>query len=104
MYPALYPGEMFFANGLDRTPTRGAVMVFHFPERRQQLFDKRVIGLPGDVMRTNGKSVFLNDWEILGVSSGNTPTRSRPAKNTAASWRSSTSAISRTSSSTTKSP
>ena len=64
MYPAIRPGDLLYANGLDKTPARGAVMVFHFPERREQLFDKRVIGLPGDVVRTKGKAVLVNDWEI----------------------------------------
>lgn len=64
MYPTLKVGVMLFANGLDRTPVRGAVMVFRSPERREQLFDKRVIGLPGDVVRTKGKTVLVNDWEI----------------------------------------
>ncbi len=64
MYPAIEHGELLYANGLDKTPARGAVMVFRFPERREQLFDKRVIGLPGDVVRTKGRAVFVNDWEI----------------------------------------
>jgi signal peptidase I len=64
MYPAMSPGDFFYANGLDKTPVRGAVMVFHFPERKAQLFDKRVIGLPGDVVRTKDNSVFVNDWEL----------------------------------------
>ncbi len=70
MYPAVLPGDLLFANGLDTAPARGAVMVFRYPEHRNQVFDKRVIGLPGDTVRTNGATVFVNDWEIPRCSVG----------------------------------
>src|SRR5438105_3089860 len=52
MYPAIPTGDHFTVNRLDRTPARGAVVVFHYPEHPSQDFDKRVIGLPNDVIST----------------------------------------------------
>ena len=64
MYPAIGPGQHFSFNRLDKTPVRGAAMVFHYPERPDQDFDKRVIGLPGDTIATTTDSVSINGWTI----------------------------------------
>ena len=64
MYPAHEVGDTFFANGFERTPVRGQVFVFEFPERRDQLFDKRVVGLPGETVTTKGRAVLIDGWEI----------------------------------------
>ena len=42
------------------SPQRGDVMVF-FPPGRRSAFIKRVVGLPGDVVRYEGKRLFVND-------------------------------------------
>jgi signal peptidase I len=45
---------------LFRTPDRGDVIVFHFPLDTTRDFIKRVIGLPGDVIKTDMTHVWVN--------------------------------------------
>ncbi len=40
---------------------RGQVVVFRFPENRDVFYIKRLIGLPGDRIRTEGTSLYIND-------------------------------------------
>ncbi len=41
-------------------PQRGDVVVFRYPENRDVFFIKRLIGLPGDVIKTKGMSLTVN--------------------------------------------
>ncbi len=41
-------------------PERGDVIVFRYPENRDVFFIKRLIGLPGDVIKTKGMSLTVN--------------------------------------------
>ncbi|MYL24505.1 signal peptidase I [Vreelandella massiliensis] len=41
-------------------PERGDVMVFRFPEEPAINFIKRVVGLPGDLIRYEGKQLYVN--------------------------------------------
>ncbi|WP_346798714.1 signal peptidase I [Halomonas sp. Bachu 37] len=45
-------------------PERGDVMVFRFPEEPSVNFIKRVIGLPGDRIRYEGKQLYVNDEAV----------------------------------------
>ena len=42
------------------TPQRGDVMVFKYPENPSINFIKRVVGIPGDVIRYRDKKLFIN--------------------------------------------
>lgn len=64
MYPGSRSGDTFTVNRFDKTPVRGAVMVFKYPEHMEQEFDKRVIGLPGDTITVRKNAVFIGAWEI----------------------------------------
>lgn len=64
MWPTFELGAHVTANRLDKTPTRGQVVVFEFPERREQLFFKRVVGMPGDVVETKNDVLVVNGWEV----------------------------------------
>lgn len=48
-------------------PERGDVMVFEFPKNRKIFYIKRVIGLPGDLVKYQGKKLTVNDEEIMQV-------------------------------------
>ncbi len=43
-----------------KSPERGDIIVFVFPEDTEKDFIKRVIGLPGDVIEVRQKTVYLN--------------------------------------------
>lgn len=45
-------------------PERGDVMVFRFPEDPSINFIKRVVGLPGDIIRYEGKQLYINNERI----------------------------------------
>lgn len=79
MVPNIYIGDMLFVNkyiyGLRppftklhffrfKEPTRGEVVIFMYPENPSQDFVKRVIGLPGDRIKLQGKRVFVNGVEV----------------------------------------
>ncbi len=79
MVPNIYIGDMLFVNkyiyGLRppftkwhffrfKEPTRGEVVVFIYPENPSQDFVKRVIGLPGDTVKLEGRRIWVNGTEI----------------------------------------
>ncbi|MBX3018596.1 MAG: signal peptidase I [Bdellovibrionaceae bacterium] len=47
-----------------RAPARGDVIVFHYPENPEVFYVKRVIGLPGDRIRVDGRRLFINEKEV----------------------------------------
>ena len=44
-------------------PERGDVVVFKFPEKPSISYIKRVVGLPGDVIRYQNKKLYINGEE-----------------------------------------
>lgn len=53
--PPLPPGRLF-----GRNPKRGEVVLFRLPRDRQQVWVKRVIGLPGDQVQVRNGAIFVN--------------------------------------------
>ena len=47
------------------SPERGDVVVFEYPRDNVYKYVKRCIGLPGDKVRINNRTVFVNDKEHL---------------------------------------
>lgn len=45
-------------------PTRGDVVVFLYPEDENKDFIKRVVGLPGDRVKTEGDSLYINGEKV----------------------------------------
>ncbi len=82
MVPSIYIGDMLFVNkyiyGLrppfttyhffkQKDPTRGEVVIFIYPKDTKYDFVKRVIGLPGDKIKLDGRRIFVNEKEITRV-------------------------------------
>ncbi|XEC97084.1 signal peptidase I [Paenibacillus tarimensis] len=66
MQPNFETGERVIVNKIIydiRQPKRGEVVVFHVPEEGRD-FIKRVIGVPGDKVRLEGDSLFINDEPV----------------------------------------
>jgi len=68
MLPTLQEGEFIFVSKLAYKfdePERGDIIVFHYPPdpKRQDLI-KRVIGLPGDVIKVEAGEVFVNGMQL----------------------------------------
>src|SRR4051812_43490451 len=47
-----------------REPRRGEVIVFHPPNDPAQNYIKRIIGLPGETIRIDNGSVFINEIKL----------------------------------------
>jgi signal peptidase I len=60
MLPTIARGERVAVHAFEGAPPRGAVVVFRAPERPDQRFVKRVVGLPGDTVSVKGTEVVLN--------------------------------------------
>jgi signal peptidase I len=67
MEPNLHNGEFVFVNKLAYklgTPTRGDIIVFHYPRNPEQEYIKRVVGLPGEKIEIANGKVFVNNQEL----------------------------------------
>lgn len=63
MQPGLHNDEYVMVDKLAyifHQPSRGDVIVFHYPLDTTQDFIKRVIGLPGDTIRYNNTSIWVD--------------------------------------------
>lgn len=65
MKPNFHTGERIIVNKLlyeFREPKRGEVIVFHAPDNKD--FIKRVVGLPGETVKVQGDTVFINGQAV----------------------------------------
>ena len=63
MQPGLHTDEYVLVNKVSylfQTPGRGDVIVFHYPKDTTQDFIKRIVGLPGDTVKTDSTHVWVN--------------------------------------------
>jgi signal peptidase I len=63
MSPTLLPGDSVLVNRLIyrlRSPRRGDIILFHFPQTEGRDFVKRVIGVPGDVVQEQAGRFTVN--------------------------------------------
>lgn len=60
MWPTLHVGDTLVADKSRKTPGRGDVFAFHYPEHPDQDFVKRIVGLPGDRIETRGPVLVVN--------------------------------------------
>ena len=54
----------------NRTPERGDIVVFRYPEDPSIPFIKRVVGLPGDKISYYDKTLYINDLSVTQVLNG----------------------------------
>lgn len=83
MRPGLSTNEYVLVNKvayLFHVPERGEVIVFHAPPDTSKDFIKRVIGVPGDVIRTDSTDVWVDGKKLK------EPYISIPANPTAQTW------------------
>jgi len=59
MYPTIHPKDMMIFKKTQNVE-RGDIIFFHFPLDEQQMYLKRVIGIPGDVIEVKEGFVYLN--------------------------------------------
>jgi len=62
MEPTFYTGEYLIIDQLSyhfSEPKRGDVIVFRYPLTPSKFFIKRVIGLPGEIIKITGNEVFI---------------------------------------------
>lgn len=80
MFPTLHVGDILLA---DKTcyglrlpftntkiletgqPHRADIVLFLFPDKKHQVYLKRIIGLPGDVIILKGHSLFVNGRQVI---------------------------------------
>lgn len=68
MEPTLQSGEFVIVNKLAYkfgSPGTGDVIVFHYPRDPDQEYIKRIIGLPGDKVKINNGTVYVNEQSIV---------------------------------------
>lgn len=79
MLPELHDGERIFINkflydlngwpseslSIGRAPRRGDIVVFYYPNDPSKRYVKRIIGLPGDIVRIDDRGkVFVNGRQL----------------------------------------
>lgn len=64
MENTIMTGDKIIANRLSylfNEPKRFDIIVFHFPDNEEDIYLKRIIGLPGDKIEIKDGKVFIND-------------------------------------------
>lgn len=64
MENTIMTGDKIIANRLSylfNEPKRYDIIVFHFPDNEEDIYLKRIIGLPGDKIEIKDGKVFIND-------------------------------------------
>ncbi len=62
MEHTISPGDRIIGNRLAyviREPERGDIVIFKYPDDEEQLFVKRIIGLPGETVTINDAKVYI---------------------------------------------
>ncbi len=85
MMPTLLIGDFILVNKYDyglrlpvvhykiiknKTPARGDIVVFRYPEDPSIPFIKRIVGLPGDKVSYYNKTLYINDVSVTQVLNG----------------------------------
>ena len=73
--PPLFSGRLF-----GRDPARGDVVLFRLPRDRQEVWVKRLIGLPGDRVQVRDGVAFVNGRPIPQTAEGDVQDHDNPAR------------------------
>jgi len=73
--PPIWSGRLF-----GRDPARGDVVIFRLPRDRQQIWVKRLIGLPGDRVRVQNGQVFVNGRGMAQAAEGRVRDHDDPSR------------------------
>jgi len=66
MEPAFENGDYLIIDEISyrfRSPQRGEVVVFKYPQNPSQRYIKRIVGLPGETVEIEAGSVIIFNWE-----------------------------------------
>lgn len=75
MEPTLIPGEHLISNRLAYSFSeieRGDVVIFKYPDNEEQIYVKRVIGLPGETLFITNGDIYV-DGEVMNDEYGREP-------------------------------
>ena len=62
------PGDRVIGNRLaylSESPERGDIVIFKYPDDEEQLFVKRVIGLPGETITIEDAKIYIREEKVL---------------------------------------
>ena len=62
METSFHDGQYLLVNKLSyhfSSPKRGDVIIFHYPLNPKQLYIKRIVGLPGETVRAEGGTIYI---------------------------------------------
>ena len=63
MENTIMPGDRLIGNRLayrSKSPERGDILIFRYPDNEEELYVKRVIGLPGDTIAIEDGKIYIN--------------------------------------------
>lgn len=63
MENTIMPGDRLLGNRLayiNKNPKRGDIIIFHYPDNEEELYVKRVIGLPGETVEIREGQIFID--------------------------------------------
>ena len=66
MENTIMPGDRLIGNRLaykKEGPKRGDVVIFHYPDNEEELYVKRVIGLPGETVDIDNGQIYIDGAE-----------------------------------------
>lgn len=66
MENTIMPGDRLIGNRLaylKEEPRRGDIVIFHYPDNEEELYVKRIIGLPGETVTIEDGSVYIDGSE-----------------------------------------
>ncbi len=49
---------------LKSDPKRGDIIIFHYPDNEEEIYVKRVIGLPGETVEVRDAQIYINGYEV----------------------------------------